>query len=158
MIAYKDQDVKDYFVNKLSLFAENGQYVVIIVDPYFGGRKPEQKIRVEEFLDFMKKFLNPVKIVWFYNSNKCPPMALRSIETCDLFKYSFIVHDRFLFLYDTQIQAYVKHFHLGGSLNSIDFNRQDKQFSVMRVSELYEYEFSEIDKLLQHLENIYLRF
>lgn len=27
----------------------------------------------------------------------------------------------------------------------------------MRVSEFYEYEFSEIDKLLQHLENIYLR-
>jgi hypothetical protein len=157
MIAYKSRDVKDYFVSELEYFTIERSYVAIIVDPYYGGVGSDLQNRVKEFLDFIQNFLRPVKIIWFYNSKKCKPMSLLGIESFDLGEQAFRVHDRFLFLYDVEEQAYVKHFHLGGSLNSVDLQQQEKPIPIMRISQLHEHEISEIHELLQRLETIYAK-
>ncbi|AMV12456.1 hypothetical protein GT3570_16240 [Geobacillus thermoleovorans] len=157
MIAYKSCEVKDYFVSELEYFTTGGSYVAIIVDPYYGGVSSDLQNRVKEFLDFIQNFLRPVKMIWFYNSRNCRPISFSSIEPIDLVEQGFRVHDRFLFLYDVEEQAYVKHFHLGGSLNSIDLQQQERPIPIMRISQLHEHEISEIHELLQQLETIYAK-
>lgn len=157
MIAYKSREVKDYFISELEYFTTGGPYIAIIVDPYYGGVSSNCQKRVKEFLDFIQNFFRSVKMIWVYNSRKCKPMCLFGIESFDLVEQGFRVHDRFLFLYDVEEQAYVKHFHLGGSLNSIDLQQQERPIPIMRISQLHEHEISEIHELLQQLETIYAK-
>lgn len=50
--------------------------------------------------------------------------------------------------------AYVYHFHLGGSINGIDWNGTDS-LSLMRVSVLAQDEINELEVLIQQLEWVY---
>lgn len=154
MIAYQAADMKSFFTRELSPFSQIGNLVMIIVDPYFGGRNPYLRQNVEEFLDYVSTLAGAIRFVWFSNEYKCPPMSHSYVENLDLSRHGIEVHDRFLLLFDGTVKKYVYHFHLGGSINGIDWNGTDP-LSLMRVSVLTQDEINELEVLIQQLESVY---
>lgn len=76
MKAYQAADMKSFFNSELSPFSQIGNLVMIIVDPYFGGRNPYLRQNVEEFLDYISTLAGAIQFIWFSNEYKCPPMCI----------------------------------------------------------------------------------
>lgn len=154
MIVYDELELKKYFVENLSVFSSVENIAVIIIDPYYGGRKKDHEERINAFLDFIIRLFHQPKIIWFYDSKKWPPMKSENVISIDLFKHGISVHDRFLFLFDGNVKRYVGHFHLGGSINAFYIDGEGT-ISIMRLSTLSSNEIREIKPLIKNLEKAY---
>ncbi|OAH54617.1 hypothetical protein AWH48_08480 [Domibacillus aminovorans] len=154
MIVYNEPEIKTFLIAHLSPFSAGSNFVIIIVDPYFGGHKSQLQLRVEVFLNFMFQVLNNPKIIWFCNEDKCTPIHTQDVLSIDLSRQGIAVHDRFLFIYDGNKEQIVSHIHLGGSINSFNIDG-NQSLSIMRFSTLKQEEIKEIEHFIQQLERIY---
>ncbi|WP_281863121.1 hypothetical protein [Planomicrobium okeanokoites] len=154
MIAYQPSDIKTFLSQEFKSFSQIGNLVMVIVDPYFGGRKPALRDNVAGFLDFIWTLTGDIRFIWFCNEDSCSPMNYPQVESFNLAEEGISVHDRFLVLFDGAVKKYIYHFHLGGSLNGIDWT-ETTPFSLMRISLLPEDEVTEMENLMQRLDMIY---
>ena len=70
--------------------------------------------------------------------------------------YDLNFHDRFIFLYDLDLESYVLNLHIGASLNGVKFNFEADKFDIFRVS-VIDADYENLDSIQNQLENIYLR-
>ena len=155
MIINTEAEFKSYFEERLSNYVHASNMVVIIVDPYYGGRNEQSELRINYFLDFLGSLIEQPSFIWFYNGTKhYEPMHSEKVLAFDFLTAGLQFHDRFLFLYDKSIKSYVALFHLGGSINSVNINGK-KQIPVTRLSTIEPEEMPQIEFLIQGLEEAY---
>ncbi|RSK28821.1 hypothetical protein EJF36_19145 [Bacillus sp. HMF5848] len=157
MIVSQEAAIKSFLSHHLAPFSPGGNYAVVMIDPYFGGRNVTLQLRVEAYINYIFQALPNPNIIWFYSKmNSFGAASPQGVSSIDLSRQGIAIHDRFLFLYDGNRQQFVGHFHLGGSVNSFDING-NQSISMMRLSVLQHDEVRDLGQLLQQLELIYVR-
>ena len=150
MIIYQGSDLLNYLEEKLNIFSSNNVRVIII-DKFYDLNQRTKKIieYIREILDLN----NP--IIWFYEIDKVN-RDLEHIDAFDLINYDLNFHDRFIFLYDLDLESYVLNLHVGTSLNGIKFYHKPGKFNIFRIS-VIDADNEDVDSMQNQLENIYLK-
>lgn len=150
MIIYQGSDLLNYLEEKLSVFSSNNVRV-IIVDKYYHLKPGAKRVigQIREILDLN----NP--IIWFYEVDKVN-RDLEYIDAFNLINYDLNFHDRFIFLYDLDLESYVLNLHVGTSLNGIKFYHGPGIFNIFRIS-VIDADYENLDSIQNQLENIYLK-
>ena len=150
MIIYQGSDLLNYLEEKLSVFSSNNVRV-IIVDKYYHLKPGAKRVigQIREILDLN----NP--IIWFYEVDKVN-RDLEYIDAFNLINYDLNFHDRFIFLYDLDLESYVLNLHVGASLNGVKFNLEADEFDIFRIS-IIDADYENLDSIQNQLENIYLK-
>jgi hypothetical protein len=150
MIIYQGSDLLNYLEEKLNIFSSNNVRV-IIVDKFYHLKPGAKKVigQIREILDLN----NP--IIWFYEVDKVN-RHLEHIDAFDLINYDLNFHDRFIFLYDLDLESYVLNLHVGTSLNGIKFYHGPGRFNIFRIS-IIDADYENLDSIQNQLENIYLK-
>jgi len=150
MIIYQGSDLLNYLEEKLSVFSSNNVRV-IIVDKYYHLKPGAKRVigQIREILDLN----NP--IIWFYEVDKVN-RDLEYIDAFNLINYDLNFHDRFIFLYDLDLESYVLNLHIGASLNGVKFHLEADEFDIFRIS-VIDADYENLDSIQNQLENIYLK-
>ena len=146
MIVKHSPEIKEYLRSAFSYFSNSGDFILLIVDPYYGSTfKKEPKDYINNFIDFVHGFFSGLKS--FGQSFKCAPMQNKLIEPIDLSIPRFFIHDRFIFLFDNLLKQYVVHIHLGGSINNIDLTGQ-RPLPITRISTFNKEELPSVQQII----------
>ncbi|PTX16385.1 hypothetical protein SAMN04488598_10762 [Halanaerobium congolense] len=150
MIIYQGSDLLNYLEEKLNIFSTNNVRVIII-DKFYDLNQRTKKIieYIRELLDLN----NP--IIWFYEVDRVNS-SLEYFDAFDLKNYDLNFHDRFIFLYDLDLESYVLNLHIGASLNGVKFHLEADEFDIFRIS-VIDADYENLDSIQNQLENIYLK-
>lgn len=150
MIIYQGSDLLNYLEEKLNIFSSNNVRV-IIVDKFYHLKPGAKRVigQIREILDLN----NP--IIWFYEVDRVNS-SLEYFDAFDLKNYDLNFHDRFIFLYDLDLESYVLNLHVGTSLNGIKFYHKPGKFNIFRIS-VIDANNEDVDSMQNQLENIYLK-